>query len=271
MPGVEASRLTRQHRDVQAAIGQAVARAIAAVARTVQLSDVDAWFGRVLPRLLQIVRSGWVGSRTQAVRYLRDHAEAEGRLVVPEPALWTPDRVATSLRVTGPVAAKEHIQAYRSTDGVQPAMVTRLSGSAQRQALAGGRGTVYRTVRESREIVAWRRVTDADPCAWCAMLAARGAVYLTRASASGVVGRDRSGALRGTRQLGQSFHDGDECTVEPVYEDEDEPPEVAALYQQWLDATAGHSGKAAIREWRRYWDRQRRGGDDGGGSERGGP
>ncbi len=263
MPSPDASRLTRRHRDAQAAIGRTVARAISAVAHTVQLSDVDVWFGRVLPRLMAIVRGGWIGSRAQSARYLREHAEAEGRLVVPQLALWVPDRVATSLRVTGPVAVKEHIETHRSTDGVQQAMVTRMSGAAQRQALSGGRGTVYRTARESRQIIAWRRVTDADPCAWCAMLASRGAVYLSRAAASGVVGRGRSGSLRGTRQRGMSFHDGDECTVEPLYEDEDEPAEVAALYQQWLGATAGHSGKAAIREWRRYWDKQRQGGGDG--------
>ncbi len=255
MPGVDASRLTRQHRDAQAAIGRAVGRAVSAVARTVQLSDVDGWFGRVLPRLLRVVVAGWTASRAQSARYLRQHADAEGRLVVPEPVLWVPGRVVTSLRISGPVAAKQHIEAYGSTDGVRQAVVARMSGAAQRQALAGGRGTIAQTVRQSAQIAGWRRVTDADPCAWCAMLASRGAVYLSRESAAGVVGR--RGGSRGSQQIGQSYHDHDECTVEPVYEDEDEPPEVQALYDEWQAATAGRSGRAALRQWRRYWARRR--------------
>ncbi len=265
MPGVEASRLTRQHRDAQAAIGRAVVRPVRQLALRAQTADVDRWFDSVLGRLLRIIHAGWIGSRAQANRYLREHAGLEGAVVDPVPALWSPERVITSVRVTGPVAFKRSVESGVDADAARQAMAGRLAVSAQRLTLAGGRGTIDRTVQESRVIVGWRRVTDADPCAWCAMLASRGAVYLSRASAGAVVGRGRSGVLRGSRQLGQSFHDGDECTVEPLYEDEDDPPDVQALHDEWLKATKGHSGKAAVREWRRHWDsKKRRVGEAGG-------
>jgi hypothetical protein len=241
VPSPDADRLTRQHRAAQAAIGRAVVRPIRQTAQTAPLADVDGWFERVLPRLLRIVAAGWAASRNQASRYLIRHAALEGVDVEPVRALWTPQRVIASARVTGPVAFKEHVESFHAPEGAKQAMVTRLTGAMQRQALAGGRDTLARTIEESDSIVGWRRVTDADPCAFCAMLASRGAVY-------------------NERTVRFEAHDGDECTFAPLYEHEDEPDEVQELYQQWLQATAGHSGKAAIRAWRRYWDKRRKDG-----------
>ena len=80
----------------------------------------------------------------------------------------------------------------------------------------------------------WRRVTDGNPCAFCAMLAARGPVYLTRESAGHVVGREMGRGTkhyrstgkvsyggpadrrRGTRDIGERYHDRCGCTVEEV-------------------------------------------------------
>ena len=88
----------------------------------------------------------------------------------------------------------------------------------------------------------WRRVSDGNPCAWCAMLVGRGPVYRTRESAGRVVGRENNrgtaqfkatGELwyggtvtrgaragqdrtRGTRDIGEKFHDNCGCTVREV-------------------------------------------------------
>jgi len=88
----------------------------------------------------------------------------------------------------------------------------------------------------------WRRVTDGNPCAFCAMLAGRGPVYLTRESAGRVVGREmgRGNAYhkttgkvsyggvitrgknagkdrrRGTQDIGERYHDHCGCAVEEV-------------------------------------------------------
>ena len=217
--------------------------------------DVDAWLARTMPRLLTIVAAGFTASRRRATVYLSEHAAVEGRTVVPVPALWVPQRVVASARVTGPVAFKTNLAETGDIAAAKRSMEEQLPAAMQRQAMAGSRDTIRRTVDTSREIIGWRRVVDADPCAWCAMLASRGAVYGSAVAASGVVGRRDK--LRGTRQWGQAYHDGDECTVEPVYEDEADPPEVEALYDEWLQVTSGKSGKAALRAWRQHWDEQR--------------
>lgn len=245
MASPAANQLTRRHRDAQAAIGRAVVRPIRQTVQTAPGNDIDGWFERILPRLLRIVNAGWLASRAQAVRYLVAHARVEGVDVEPVRAVWTPRRVVASARVTGPVAFKTHVRDFHNIDGAKSALVTRLTGAMQRQAMAGGRATIANTIEESDTIVGWRRVVDADPCAFCAMLASRGAVY-------------------NERTVRFEAHDHDECTFAPLYEHEDEPPEVQDLYEQWLKVTEGHSGKAAIREWRRYWDK--RSADAGNGS-----
>jgi len=82
-------------------------------------------------------------------------------------------------------------------------------------------------------VAGFRRVTSGSPCAFCSMLASRGAVYSRR---------------------GADFqaHDGCSCSPEPVWEHEQEPPEVVELQRQWREVTAGKSGKDALRAWRRH-------------------
>lgn len=243
MPGADADRLTRQHRDQVAAIGRVVVRPVRRMARQAPTADVDGWLERILPRLLATVLAGWTASRGRAVTYLSQHAAAEGREVDPVPALWVPQRVIASARVTGPVAFKETLTRTGSVEAAARSMVEQLPPAMQRQAMAGSRDTIARTVGDSDEIVGWRRVTDADPCAFCALLASRGAVY-------------SAGTVR------FQAHDGDECSAEPLYGHEEEPAEVEELYDEWLRVTAGTSGKESIRVWRRHWDAKRAAGRD---------
>lgn len=238
MPSPAANALTSRHRSELAAVGRAVVRPVRATARAAVVSDVDGWFEQTLERLLAVVRAGWQVSAGSADRYLRQHAAAEGRIVAPVRGVWTPARVVTSLRVTGPVAFKRSVALYGSPERARLTMADTLAAAAARQALAGDRDTVMRTVENSDAIVGWRRVTDGDPCAFCALLASRGAVY-SKATAD------------------FHAHDGDGCTPEPLYAQEDEPASVLALQEQWRQATAGTSGKAAIRAWRRSWDARR--------------
>jgi hypothetical protein len=59
---------------------------------------------------------------------------------------------------------------------MQNALV-RSSGAAIRESLNGGRGVTDRVVQLDKKIVGFARVTDGNPCALCALLASRGAVY----------------------------------------------------------------------------------------------
>lgn len=235
MPSAAANQLTRRHRSELVAVGRAVVRPTRQLARQAQTADVDAWLDSVLDRLLAIVRAGWLTSERLGDRYLREHARLEGRSVTPEPAVWVPERVIASARVTGPVEFKRHLTQTGDVAAAKRTMVDTLSAAAQRHALAGERDMVMGTVAASGVIVGWRRVLDADPCAFCAMLASRGAVY-------------------SKTSVTFQAHDGDECTAEPLYEHEDEPRQVLDLQERWRRATAGTSGVASLRAWRRNWD-----------------
>lgn len=57
------------------------------------------------------------------------------------------------------------------------AALVRSSGGAIREAMNGGRGVTARVVDLDRKVLGYARVTDSDPCPFCALLAARGGVY----------------------------------------------------------------------------------------------
>jgi len=87
-----------------------------------------------------------------------------------------------------------------------------------------------------------QRVPKPGCCAFCSMIASRGAVYTER-SASGVVGRGKpigSHRLakgirpRGSRKLGEKFHDY--CRCEVVILTKDNQAELAAIEEQHLAA-----------------------------------
>lgn len=75
----------------------------------------------------------------------------------------------------------------------------------------------------------WQRVPAAGCCAFCAMLASRGGAYTSKESATQVVGRGQSVVYRkrggvketrprGSRGLGQTFHDNCRCSSVAVSE-----------------------------------------------------
>jgi len=66
--------------------------------------------------------------------------------------------------------------------------------------MMGGRLTVAATTGRDRKAIGWRRVTDGNPCAFCAMLASRGPVYRDAAAADGL-----------------KYHAHCGCGAEPVY------------------------------------------------------
>ncbi len=222
------------------------------IANTADLDDVDAWWQRVVESIVALIAAGWAVARELADVFLGEHAAIEGREIVPTLAEWSTERVLASLHATGPAAFKTSVAAGNTPTAARASMTNQLAGSSERLVMAGERETVEATIDDSDEIVGWRRVGDGDPCSWCAMLISRGAVYKSAASAGRVVGR--AGRTRGNQALGSGYHDNDGCTVEPLYESEEEPTEIADLQDQWDEVTAGKSGKDALNAWRQHWE-----------------
>lgn len=125
------------------------------------------------------------------------------------------------------------------------------AGAAIRHVYNGARETIDDAVRRDPRVVGYQRVTDGDPCFWCAMLASRGPVY-----------RKDSFDASDARFHGPGHHkahDNCGCSLEPVYRED--APWIGGAQEWndlWYEATKGKSGKAAIREFRRAYEARRR-------------
>jgi hypothetical protein len=86
-------------------------------------------------------------------------------------------KVLAGLISTGRDSVAAALEAGRSPEEARRAALTRTSGSVTRQVLTGGRKTILRSVAEDRQALGWGRVTDGNPCPFCALLASRGPVY----------------------------------------------------------------------------------------------
>lgn len=123
-------------------------------------------------------------------------------------------------------------------------------GAVMRQTLAGGRHLLIDSIEQSRVSLGWRRVTDANPCAFCAMLASRGPAYKSRESAS-LTGTTRG--RRGKRPLGSKFHDRCGCSVEEVF-NRWEPTKREQQFIDLYEAAAGGSAKHVLARMRKIDD-----------------
>jgi hypothetical protein len=245
MPAAAAEALTAAYQRQQHAIVLDITRQVSGLWREVDPRAIDRTWPIVSRAVAQTIEQGYASSTAQAVAYMRAHADAShvdlaGQVLAAQRI--DPDQLETAMRVTGPVALKSATGAGMSPEQAAQVAVVRLSGSAGRLALLGGRNTIAQTVAASDKIVGWRRVIGGRACFWCAMLASRGAVYKTEQTAT----------FQGAS--GHKYHDHCACLPEPLYEHEQEPPEVEALRQQFATAAAGHSGSEAIAAFRKGYD-----------------
>lgn len=157
---------------------------------------------------------------------------------------WKPrDRaVEISLNVTGPIGQKAKAARGKTERQARDESFVESSGAAARHVLTGGRQSLLTLLTDDPQVQRWIRVTDGDPCSFCAMLASRGPVYLTEDSA------------------GFRAHDHCACTAEPVYHmDAPWPGRAQEFHKLWMDNIhKRYSGAEARRQWRRLIDEMRR-------------
>lgn len=190
-------------------------------------------------------------SSRSAVRYYmesRGLARASG-LYVPRPASEPPrELIEATAQITGARAYGRSRTANLANTRAMQNSGTQLAGAMARITLDAGRQTVLDAVEEDREAIGWTRITDANPCAFCAMLASRGPVFSEDTAAF-------------------QAHAHCACIAAPVYHrDEAWLGHSKDLYEQWQRETAGQSGPDAIKAWRRYWDGRNKDEGDSGGS-----
>ena len=151
------------------------------------------------------------------------------------------EQAMTSLFVTGPVTIKRASGNGATPEQAADKALEAALGAVIRIVQQGSRDTIVETVKRDREALGFARVTDGNPCYFCAMLASRGAVYKSRSTAD-FQPHDRCG-----------------CQPEPVYSDSDYkiPGRSAEFAALWEESTRGYSGKAAINAFRRAYNAKR--------------
>jgi hypothetical protein len=133
-----------------------------------------------------------------------------------------------SLRIMGPGEAGRGMALGRAN--VPATTATKVSGVAARMSLDGGRDSTLRTSSADPKVIGYVRVTDGNPCAFCAMLASRGVSYRPFKSKGAALGKGGKKSVfvrkdkNGRTVNDFRAHDHCACTAKPVYSKDDPLP-----------------------------------------------
>lgn len=255
---VTGTYLTEQHRQAQLALRSAFMRELVRLWPLIDLERLDEtaaeWIGFVTD-LIMMYRTQSVD---RALSYYSAFRRAETGQPLAHPGNYRgavtvePAAIKTSLLVTGPIGVKSRIG-----KGVSPSVAKRkalvaVSGAASRHVLNGGRDLIVEATDMDELAVGFARVTDDDPCAFCAMLASRGFVYKSRKTAIRTTKRSKK------RGPGKEYHDHCGCGVEPAFTEDAEWPGRSREFEKlWEDSTKGKGGKAALKAFTEAYEATR--------------
>ncbi|GGQ07743.1 hypothetical protein BKA00_007423 [Actinomadura coerulea] len=205
-PITPTARMDKYRRDQAALGGKIETRAAVLVAARLNPANPDRGWASLLAELIAIIRGGRSVSEALAMefyRYLREVEDAAGEPPdgpnVPFP--MTP--VVGSMIWTGPRLAKAKLRRGEKPPEIAASVGRAVGRSAMRHTLNGGRRVIQGAVEDDGSAWGWARVTDADPCDFCRMLATRGPVY-------------KSARFAGRVDL-HRYHDGCGCNVVPIF------------------------------------------------------
>ncbi len=130
--------------------------------------------------------------------------------------------IEAGIRATAVSGFWNAIGAGMTTEQAKRQAVTQLTGSVSRHVLNTGRDTLLANIRRESRYHGWIRVSDGDPCPFCAMLIARGPVYWTEASAGGF----------------SQWHDHCCCSVKPFKDGDGWPALNSKMADLWRKTRA---------------------------------
>lgn len=239
--------MTEAHRRRQLAIRAAALRDVARLWGGVNPRDLSGTIGRFADAAVVTVAARRAASAQASARYfarLRAVEGVPGEVVLPQAAGLSERLIASQVRGAGLSGILDARRRGFPVEAASRQGLVRASGTASNLVLDGGRELVREAMVEDRRAVGWMRVTSGDPCPWCAMLASRGPVYRTEATASFDVPPDQ-------------FHDHDGCQIEPVFREDARddrsqwPASSQRLRERWEEVTDGLSSADARRAFQR--------------------
>lgn len=263
----QAAALTEAHRAQQGQNGALVAYVVAQLwLRSIDLNDISGSAANFVTRLIPLLKLRRDHSALLARQYYTAFRRAEiggtDGFSLPSMTELNIPALETSLRVTGEVALKKKIAGLPLGDGI-PELTQRVllqgaleetagqvSGAATRHVMNGGRDEIQSALAEDRVALGYIRVTDGDPCFFCAMLASRGPVY-----------DDMSFDESDPRFIGEGehkVHDHCGCGVEPVYSRSTEwPGKAREAEEAWISLSEELGRVPTINDFRKKWEGRR--------------
>lgn len=240
------AELTRAHRAAQLAVRAGSISNLVRLWKIVDPADLSGTIDTFVEAAVLLAGQGFDRSAGIASRYYGLFRRVEG-IAGAAPVGLAVRPAATDLagELRG-AALKGIITARRA--GLTPDLaksrgLVRVAGALGKLILNGGRRTLIDTSARDPKALGWGRVTSGDPCAFCRMLAGRGAVYKTEKSAD------------------FETHDGCACSAEPLFQGGAAPAQAAEYAREWNEAQrlARQDGTAstgtsnnALNNYRRY-------------------
>lgn len=178
-------------------------------------ADVQRSWAAFFRTAAPVMREGHEQSAGLAMEYFnafREATGAPGSAVARKADPLDINRARDALEYSAKTTTLRGIAVGRSVEQASQAAFTRTLGSAGRLVSEGGRQTVIDSVRDDPARPSWQRIPGEEPCEFCAMLSARGAVY-----------------RRSTAHF--EAHDHCSCEAEPVYGER----ELDDRQQEWMD------------------------------------
>jgi hypothetical protein len=212
--------------------------------------NVERWLAQVLGAIrAQRLRSATLaGQYVSAYRVLELGSSVE-RFFPEIKAALNEEQVITSMMVTGPVRLRQLDKATMDVQDMQN-ILTSNQGAAIRHTLNGARDTIDGAIETDKAVRGFVRITDGDPCFFCAMLASRGPVYTEDSF------EESDPRFQGPGN--HKVHDSCACMVQIVYKGGEPFPGRAKEFDQlWRESSKANPGDA-LGEFRRRYEKARR-------------
>lgn len=249
---LEDYRLAQSHRLDQAAIQRGYTGEAATLWALWATSSGDTGRRQLwLRQNVQLIRSWRNRSAIRGQQFAREAYRLDKGRDLPQRAIeHDPDSVLVRdlLNRSAGVYRKARIRGLDELVAQERAQAATLA-SGGRLVQAGGRDAI----EQSSKPLGWMRVSDGDPCSFCALILSRGAVFKSQLTA----GADANERFAGDGMF--KFHDNCGCTVLPIHSRTDFMSDDAQRFRNlWDETTAGLSGADARNAFRRALDAQRR-------------
>lgn len=175
----EGRELTDSHRRAQLLIKARALQDFKPAWSELDLDDLSS-FDKVASEAQRIVRGRRDEASDRAMEYLTEFRRAEGLTGDPPDVRAEPvddQRLKRGMRSSGYVGVLRSLKRGHGRERARQNGLVRASGALERYVHDGGRETLQKAVQADQQAVGWQRVTGSEPCAFCALLASRGAVY----------------------------------------------------------------------------------------------